>query len=489
MRDLDKNPSKPDSTATRDATIRARSGSLLEVEAPREIAHEPVPQSDRHELCAGRDEWKSHTSAALRTLFGEPDERDFAVRYWDGTIEGPTGNPSLTLVLKHPGALRRMLLPPTELSVTEAYIRDDIDVEGELERATHLGDVMALRIRPSIFVRRILPHLLALPAGRPDLAAGSRRRRWALARQHSLRRDRNAVRYHYDVGNEFFALFLDERLIYSCAYFETGTESLEAAQQAKLEHTCRKLRLVPGERLLDIGCGWGGLILHAAQRYGVNALGITLSEPQAQLARQRIAAAGLSDRCRVEVRDYRELGSEQAFDKIVSIGMVEHVGHGAVGDYFGQAYRVLRSGGLFLSHGITTIAGARPKSLATRVKDWLWRGRGFIKHYVFPDSELLPLGEHVLAAERAGFESRDAESLREHYALTLRHWVRRLEANHAEAVRLAGEATYRVWRLYMSAAAHQFARGRINVEQLLLAKPDAVGRSGVPLTRGDLYGG
>ncbi|MGH8631433.1 MAG: class I SAM-dependent methyltransferase, partial [Burkholderiales bacterium] len=263
--------------------------------------------------------------------------------------------------------------------------------------------------------------------------------------------------------------------------------SLDTAQEAKLEHSCRKLRLAPGERLLDIGCGWGGLILHAAQRYGVHALGITLSEPQARLARERLAAAGLSDRCQVEVRDYRQLGGDEAFDKVVSIGMVEHVGRARLAEYFTQAYRVLRPGGLFLSHGIVTMAGARPKTVATRVKDWAWRGRGFIKNYVFPDSELLPLGEHVLAAERAEFESRDAESLREHYALTLRHWVRRLEANRDEAVRLVGEATYRVWRLYLSGSAHAFARGRIGVEQLLLAKPDAGGRSGVPLTRGDLY--
>jgi cyclopropane-fatty-acyl-phospholipid synthase len=421
-------------------------------------------------------------------LLGEAAQRDVAVRYWDGELEGPADAP-LTLVLKHPGSLRRMLLPPSELHLAEAYIHGDVDAEGDLEEAAALGDVLGARVKPGRFVRRILPHLLALPAGHKELATPTRRR-WGigvLGRRHSPRRDRKAVRFHYDVGNEFFGLFLDKRMVYSCAYFKTGHESLDDAQEAKLEHTCRKLRLAPGELLLDIGCGWGGMIIHAAQNHGVHALGITLSENQAELARKRIAAQGLNDRCRVEVRDYRQLGKNDVFDKIVSIGMVEHVGHRRLPDYYQQAYRVLRPGGLFLSHGVVTVDGARPKSLTRRLRDWTWRGRGFIERYVFPDSELLPLGEHVLSAERAGFESRDAESLREHYALTLRHWVRRLESNRDEALRLVGDVTYRVWRLYMAGSAQQFATGRINVEQLLLAKPLRSGESGLPLTRRDLY--
>ncbi|MGH8310725.1 MAG: class I SAM-dependent methyltransferase, partial [Steroidobacteraceae bacterium] len=292
----------------------------------RAIVQEPDVARDR--VARTNDKWRTHTRAILRALFGEPESRSFAVRYWDGSVEGPGdgSQPALTLVLKHPGALRRMLLPPTELRLAEAYIRDDIDAEGDLERAGTLGELIAARVGPRDFVRHIFPRLLALPASRADDAG---RRRWRIgdgapvAARHSRRRDRNAVRYHYDIGNEFFALFLDQRLIYSCAYFETGSESLETAQEAKLEYTCRKLRLTPGAHLLDIGCGWGGLILHAAQRYGVRALGITLSVPQAEFARRRIAAAGLSDRCRVEVRDYRQLGSEEAFDRVVSIGMVE----------------------------------------------------------------------------------------------------------------------------------------------------------------------
>ncbi|MGQ0639588.1 MAG: class I SAM-dependent methyltransferase [Gemmatimonadaceae bacterium] len=474
--------------ATRDAREQVTYVASLDREATRAVMNEP--DLARAHVDVARSRWKEHTRELLRTLFGEPDERDFAVRYWDGTTEKPATSAALTLVLQHPGALRRMLWPPTELRGAEAYIRNDIDLEGDLERAAVLGELLQRRIRPERFVRLVLPRLLALPSNR-SLRREPSRRRWSLrapVRKHSPERDKSAVRYHYDTGNDFFQLFLDERMVYSCAYFEPGRESLEAAQVAKLEHTCRKLRLAPGERLLDIGCGWGSLILHAAERYGVHALGITLSEAQAAFARERIAAAGLSDRCRVEVRDYRQLARDAQVDKVVSIGMVEHVGHGRVGEYFDQAYRVLRPGGLFLSHGITTIAGARPKPVATRVKDWLWRGRGLIKHYVFPDSELLPLGDHVLAAERAGFESRDAESLREHYAMTLRHWLRRLEAERDAAVRLVGDATYRVWRLYLAGSAHAFANARINVVQLLLAKPDAAGRSEVPLTRRDVYG-
>jgi len=272
-------------------------------------------------------------------------------------------------------------------------------------------------------------------------------------------------------------------MVYSCGYFTDEGQSLDAAQEAKLDHICRKLRLQPGERLLDIGCGWGGLVIHAAEHYGVDATGITLSEPQAALARERIAAAGIEDRCRVEVRDYRELPAGTTFDKIASVGMVEHVGHARLGTYFTEAHRLLAPGGLFLNHGIVR-APAASLSLPARL---LWRPGAFIDRYVFPDGELIPLGEMISQAEEAGFEARDAEALREHYALTLRHWVRRLEGHHDEAVRLVGEETFRVWRLYMAASAHRFATARLNIVQTLLAKPDTAGKTRVPLTREDLY--
>jgi cyclopropane-fatty-acyl-phospholipid synthase len=340
--------------------------------------------------------------------------------------------------------------------------------------------------------------VLALPrdrsggGGREAPAGAARRaaRVRGLARHgrlHSEARDRAAVRFHYDVGNDFYALWLDRDLVYSCAYFETGSEGIDEAQAAKLDYLCRKLRLRAGERLLDIGCGWGALVRHAARHYGVDALGITLSEPQAALARERIRAEGLADRCRVEVRDYRELDEPAGFDKVVSVGMVEHVGAERLRDYFAAAHRVLRPGGLFLNHGIVSVVDARPATRLTALARRLWRRDEFIRKYVFPDGRLVPAAAVIAAAEAAGFETRDVESLREHYALTLRHWVRRLEGARAAAARLVGEEAFRVWRLYMAASAHSFASGRIAVLQTLLAKPDAEGRAGLPLTRRDLY--
>jgi len=262
------------------------------------------------------------------------------------------------------------------------------------------------------------------------------------------------VRFHYNVGNAFYALWLDARMVYSCAYFAHGDDDLDRAQESKLDLICRKLRLRPGDRLLDIGCGWGGLIMHAAKRYGVFALGITLSDAQAELARERIAEAGLSDRCQVELRDYRALPREGQFDKISSVGMVEHVGRKKLDEYFVSAYGALRPGGLFLNHGIVSIAASRPESLRSRAEARIWKRGEFIDRYVFPDGELLPAATVIASAERSGFELRDVESLREHYTLTLRHWVRRLEEHHDEAAALVGEETYRVWRLYMSASAY-----------------------------------
>ena len=336
-----------------------------------------------------------------------------------------------------------------------------------------------------------MPRLLALPADdlptAPDAGGGTEA--GVHGPEHSRRRDAAAVRYHYDVGNDFYSLWLDRRMVYSCAYFATGVEDLDAAQEAKLEHICRKLRLRPGERLLDVGCGWGGLVQYAAERYGIEATGITLSPAQAELARRRIAAAGLADRCQFEVRDYRDLPPGATFDKVVSVGMVEHVGRARLPTYFAKAHRLLRPGGLFLNHGIVVARPVRFPRLALRAERLRGGWDASIQRYVFPDGELLAPGEMVLHAEQAGFETRDVENLREHYALTLRHWVRRLEARHAEAASLVGERAYRVWCLYIAASAHGFATGKIGVVQTLLSKPDRRGASGLPLTRADLYRG
>ena len=416
---------------------------------------------------------------------GPASERPFALRLWDGTVEGPDHEPSFTLVLNRPGALRRMLLPPTDLALGEAYLRDDFDVEGDLERATELSDVLAARLRSPALLARLTRRLNKLPADDAPGKAGDNTPGRLRGRLHSRKRDAAAVRSHYDVGNEFYALWLDGRMVYSCAYFETGEEDIHAAQEAKLDLICRKLRLAPGESLLDIGCGWGSLVLHAAERYGVRATGITLSERQATFARARIAEAGLACRCRIEVRDYRDLPREAVFDKVVSVGMFEHVGRARLPTYFSQAYRLTRPGGLFLNHGIVTLS-SHPAPLRMLERP-LSRRTSFIQRYVFPDGELVPPADVLRLAEAAGFETRDLESLREHYAFTLRRWVKRLEEHHVEAARMSGETNYRVWRLYMSGSARAFATARIGVIQTLFSRNDGAGLSRLPLTRNDVY--
>ncbi len=427
--------------------------------------------------------------AILRALFGPSDQRTFAVRFWDGSLDLPAPeHPQFTLILRRPGALRRMLLPPSELAITEAYLRDDYDVDGNMEAVTNLASGFVSTVGNLKTVASLAWRLRQLPrrnAG--EGVSGGRSGFLGSGSEHSLQRDSAAVRYHYDTGNDFYALWLDRRMIYSCAYFHHETDDLDTAQQNKLEHICRKLRLKPGERLLDIGCGWGGLILYAAEHYGVEALGITLSEPQAALARQRIAEAGLTDRCRVEVRDYRSLGDLAPFDKVVSVGMFEHVGGAKLPEYFAIAYRMTKPGGLFLNHGIASPASEAQVPRWNWFAERIWRPGSFINRYVFPDGELVPPREAIRQGELAGFETRDVESLREHYALTLRHWVRRLEAHHEEAVKQVGEATYRVWRLYMSGSASGFTNGNLALIQALFSKPGTSGHTELPLTRADLY--
>ena len=305
-----------------------------------------------------------------------------------------------------------------------------------------------------------------------------------------MARDRAAIQYHYDVGNEFYALWLDRHLQYSCAYFPTGMEDLDTAQELKLDLICRKLRLQPGERLLDIGCGWGGLVRYAAERYGVRAVGITLSEKQAAYANSLIDRVGLADRVAVRLQDYRAV-SDEPFDKIVSVGMFEHVGRSQMPAYFAQAQRLLKPGGLFLNHGIAYWPGvftgrSQASGPAKWIAQWLLGIQSFSQSYIFPDGELEAVSEVNLLAEQCGFEVRDVENLREHYTRTMRHWVKRLEDHRAEAIQLADEATYRTWRFYMAAAAYGFEAGYTNVDQSLLAKPDH-GRCNVLLTRADLY--
>ncbi len=427
------------------------------------------------------------TIRLLDRLF--PPPRTFTIRLWNGLSLPAAGSSTFGLTLNHPGALRQMFRPPVELSLGEAYIHRDFDVDGDFIAALGLHELIFKRALTAAEWINLGRDWLALPDARLNRSGGRgpARMRGAV---HSRERDRAAIQYHYNVGNEFYALWLDRRLQYSCAYFPTGTEDLDTAQERKLDHICRKLRLQPDERLLDIGCGWGGLLLFAAERYGVRAVGVTLSDRQAEYAQAWIQQSGLTDRVEVRLQDYRDLQGE-SFDKIVSVGMFEHVGRSHLPDYFAQARRLLKDGGLFLNHGIASwpgVDGGRGAKVGLRQRlERRIMGEGmFSQRYIFPDGELEPVSEVNLTAERAGFEVRDVENLREHYALTLRHWLRRLEQNRAQAISLTDEVTYRTWRLFLAASAYGFDTGQTTVNQTLLSKT-VRGRAGVPLTRADLY--
>jgi cyclopropane-fatty-acyl-phospholipid synthase len=424
-------------------------------------------------------------SRFLDALF--PPPRHFGIRMPDGShLPGPD-SPPFTLVLNREGALRSMFRPPLEMSLGQAYLRSDFDIEGDAVAAMGLLDVVSDLTRSDI--AQLAALWFRLPrAGKRTTPRDAVR---FSGRRHSQARDQSAVRYHYDVGNDFYQLFLDRRLVYSCAYFPTGAEDIDTAQELKLDHICRKLRLQPGQTLLDIGCGWGGLVMYAAERYGVQALGITLSEEQARFARQRIADAGLKDRVRVEVRDYRAFEGGP-FDAIASIGMFEHVGQDQMPTYFRNLRRLLKPGGLILNHGISAhhpdADGVGP--FARRVRGWLMgqsKGRSsFREGYIFPDGELVPLSVVNTEAERAGFEVRDVENLREHYALTLRHWLARFQARRDEAIALTDPVMARLWRLYLAGSVFHFETAKINVNQTLLALP-VNGEVRLPPSRADLY--
>ena len=428
---------------------------------------------------------------AVDTLFGTPAERGFDVRYWDGTVEtAGDGRAPFTLVLKTPSALRQMLLPPSELAIVEAYLSGVVDVEGELSAAVALGDAIKSRLSSVRALISLTRDLLSLPSPNGDAEAVREHSADAVGTQsgekHERRRDRAAISYHYDVGNDFYQLWLDKRMVYSCAYFHRADDTLDRAQEAKLDLVCRKLRLEPNDRFLDIGCGWGALVIHAATHYGVNAVGVTLSKRQAELATKRIADAGLSKCCRIELRDYRDVAAFGPFDKLASVGMVEHVGIDHLPQYFASAFAALAPGGLFLNHGIVSVQAGRPRSWRESLARRLWKADAFIDQYVFPDGKLGPFYEVIHTAEAAGFETRDVESLREHYARTLDEWIIRLERNRDRAVAIVGETAFRVWRLYMTASARGFETGALNVLQTLLSKPRG-GHTNLPPTREDLF--
>lgn len=423
------------------------------------------------EQFASRDPYARIAAAILRLVFGNAYGRDFGVRLWDGTLIAGTNKPRFVLVVDAPGALRTAFTPPVDLSIGRAFGAGLLDVEGSVE---DFVDAMfrASSSLTAASVVRLIGALRRLPKpALPALHEASLR-----GRAHSPARDRAAIGFHYDQPVEFYASFLDPQLVYSCAYYDEGVDSLEAAQLAKLDHTLRKLRVRPGDRLLDIGCGWGALAIKAARDFGARVVGITLSRRQYEEAKRRVAAAALADRVRIELRDYRELRGER-FDKIVSVGMFEHVGRARFAEYFRAAFDTLRPGGLFLNHAI---ADQSPKRKG-------YKSSGFLGRYIFPDGELVSVSEALQAGERAGFEVRDVENLREHYERTLRAWLSNLEKHRAEAVTAAGAESYRLWRLYLGGSAQGFRSGRIAIYQSLLSKPDPNGNVDLPPTRRDLY--
>jgi len=368
-----------------------------------------------------------------------------------------------------------MLLPPSELRLAEAYIYDDFDIEGESEAILPLMERFFERRWSKLEQLRHAARLLSLPnTGRSRPTNQAAKLRGPI---HSKARDREAVLYHYgrDRANDFFALWLDSRMTYSCAYFAKPDDDLETAQKYKLDYICRKLRLQPRERLLDIGFGWGSLLIYAAQQYGVEADGITLVPEQAAWARERIEKAGLEHRCRIDVCDYREVNKPQRYHKLAAVESAEHVGERRLTMFFKCAWDLLEPGGVFLNQMIARNSAIPPL------------GVDFILRYAFPDVEAPAISVTLRAAEAGGFEVRDVENLRDHYVYTLRHWLRRLE-QHAEAARrIGGDITYRTWRLYVLMAFREMAVGTANVYQTLLLKREK-GRNSLPLRREDWYG-
>jgi cyclopropane-fatty-acyl-phospholipid synthase len=393
------------------------------------------------------------------------------LRLWDGTLVGERTSPRFTVSLRDRKALAALLGGLPERAFGRAYAVGAIEIE-PLDRFLAL-----MADRPTSSFVAGWPRLLASAAVlgvRPAIGRATAAEATLHGRRHSRQRDAEAVRHHYDLPPEFYALWLDRTMTYSCAYFARPDDDLDTAQEAKLELVCRKLRLRPGEQLLDIGSGWGGLVLHAARHHGVRAVGITVSPRQVDVSRTRAQAMGLADRVSFRLADYRDPLTE-CFDAVASVGMVEHVGRPLLRTYARAICRALRPGGRALVHGIT----CRPDEPLHRTS--------FINSFVFPDGELEDVGTLVRALEFERLEVRDVESLREHYVLTLGHWVRRLEERWDDAVRLAGFERARVWRLYMTGSRTAFASGRIAVHQTLAVRADGNGLAGMPLRRDDWY--
>jgi cyclopropane-fatty-acyl-phospholipid synthase len=398
----------------------------------------------RHKLLARLQSRLSDGSLPLRLVFWDGERYDFARQ------------PAVTVTLRSQ-SLMRHLLTGNMARLGDAYVAGEVVVEGAVEDILRTGIDLAERI------------------GSHPIAAGIARRVGALRPRHRRVDDAAAIHHHYDVSNDFYRLWLDREMVYSCGYFRTGSDDIHLAQEQKLDHLCRKLRLQPGEHLLDVGCGWGGLLRWACTHYGVRGTGITLSERQFQYAQERIAAEGLADRIDIRLQDYRDLPGDDVFDKVVSVGMYEHVGLNQMSNYFSILARLVKPGGAVLNHGII-VPGAETRPHGPP-------GGEFIDRYVFPGGELPNLPQVLTHVAQSGLEAVDVEDLRPHYARTLQHWVNRLETRRAEAIAAAGAERYRIWRIFLAGMAFAFDRRWLSIAQVLAYKAAPAGPAARPWTR------
>ena len=393
----------------------------------------------------------------VRKIIGELSGKvqlPIALELWNGERYDLSPSPTVTLRIPSAGALR-YFIKPNLAKLGEAYVEGHLEVSGPISDALRAAEGLARNLGES--------------------GAG----RLPVLRRHSKQRDAEAIRYHYDVSNDFYALWLDRNMVYSCGYFKSGDEDIHTAQEQKLDHICRKLRLRPGDKLLDIGCGWGGLVRWATKHYGVDATGITLSRNQHALASARIRVDGLENRCRVLLQDYRDVPGEGVYDKISSVGMFEHVGLKNLPLYFGVVHRLLKDGGIVMNHGITSVD---PESRSVGL------GAGdFVEKYVFPHGELPHASLALREMSAAGLEVMDIETLRLHYAKTLWHWSERLEANLERAREYAGDKRLRIWRAYLAGCAHAFSQRWVSIHQMLAVKTTDPTNNPLPWSRDWIY--
>jgi cyclopropane-fatty-acyl-phospholipid synthase len=456
-------------TKTRSSQNIVSAGHLPDRTSEEATSPKADPRPARPTLDGGKG-----VADALEPLLNVVFVSEIPVRFefWDGSGLGPVAGPGIVTV-RSPEALRQIFWAPGELGLGRAYVAGNLDIEGDLhgtlralEDSVQGARAFGINSVPKMWSAAMRLGLLGFPPHRPSEEARPR------GRMHSRTRDSEVVSHHYDVGNDFYRIVLGPSMTYSCARFVGEAATLESAQDAKHDLICRKLGLADRSAMsfLDVGCGWGSMVMHAASRYGVKAVGITLSKQQASLARQRVASAGLSDQIEIRLQDYRELKGEK-FDAISSIGMFEHVGSLRAREYLAILWDLLTPEGRLLNHAISTPGGSKIAR------------RSFIGRYVFPDGELMDVGQVILAMEQAGFEVRDVESLREHYSKTLHAWVGNLQVGWAAAVSAVGEARARIWLLYMAASANGFDDGGLAVHQVLGIRPSLRGNSGMPFTR------